>query len=615
MALVALVPVAFDPWGWDRFSPVKWLVAAAVAAAGVTVVGWRGALVDRRALTTAWLVVLGVALASTLAARDPLLAFLGDSSRLYGWVSVALVFAAYLCGCAAGGRARWVARAAVAGAAAVVAYGLAQMAGVDPLRWASSLDLSRARSTLGNAAFLGGYLTLVLPIAACLARDPFEPGRWRVAHAAVLVGGVVVMAGTKTRGAWVGLGAGLGLCWCLARRRRAGADRSRMRATGRAAVAAAASAALAAVVLLTPVGPRALSSLDPSSGTAAGRLDTWHDSLALVGRRPALGWGPEGFRTGFPEVVSMRWVQRYGQGQIQDRAHNLLLDTAVSTGVAGLLAYAGLLAALGAAARAALRHGGLEVVGVLGGLAAHLVSAQFLFDTFDLAVVFWVLAGVVAVQAPASRWHPPRTARAGVAAAAVAAVAWGSVGVVADHRVRAAAASALPSRAVEGLAAAARLRPRALEYHLLAGRVAVERGDPVTLATAHRLLSAWSDPDVHLADAEVLSRLGSVTGDIGVLAEAADAYRAVARRQPHSGLAWLGLGQVEVRLGRSSQARAALTDAAGLLPRSPDAHLALGLLDVQEGRITDAASHLRAASRIAPDDPRLLELAQELSKR
>ncbi len=617
MALVALVPVAFDPWGWDRFGPGKWMVCAAVVFAWALRTARGGAVVHSRPLTIAWVAVLAASIAATILSPDPLLAFLGEGSRLYGLVSFVLVFGAYLVGCSAGpGLSGVVMRALAVGASVVVAYGLVQMAGWDPMRWSASLDLSRARSTLGNAAFLGGYLTLVLPVVALQWTNAAEPRRWRVVHGATFVGGLVVMAGTRTRGSWVGLVVGLVVCAWLGRRFVA---TGRLRSMGPVALGGlivATVAVAAASGLLTPLGPRALSTLDPSSGTAAGRLATWADTVDLVRERPVLGWGPEGFRIGFPGVVSREWVERYGQEQVQDRAHNVFLDTASTVGVVGLAAYCGLLLALARTARRAVRSDGREAVGISAGLAGYLVHGQFMFDTFELSVVLWALAGVLAAEAgPLVTWRPHRRAVLGACSVlAAAAVLWGGLGVVANHRVGA-AIPGRPGPVVAALAGAAELRPRALEYHLLAGRVAVDSDDEAALRRAHRLLRSWPDRDVRLADAGVLTKLGTKSGGSDRLHDAAAIYESIVQREPYAGLAWLGLGEVRLRLGQASEARGALLEAASLLPRSPDPHLALGFLARSQGRIAEADQHLQGARRIAPDDRRVADLADELQRR
>ena len=104
-----------------------------------------------------------------------------------------------------------------------------------------------------------------------------------------------------------------------------------------------------------PVGSRGEGRLDFDSGTGRGRIDTWTDAVPVIGRKPLLGWGLEGFRTGFARDVSAEWVRTYGLDQIPDRAHNRFLDVAAASGAIGLIVDVALLAGVVSVARRSLR--------------------------------------------------------------------------------------------------------------------------------------------------------------------------------------------------------------------------------------------------------------------
>ncbi len=81
-------------------------------------------------------------------------------------------------------------------------------------------------------------------------------------------------------------------------------------------------------------------------GTVRGRLVVWEIGWRGFLERPILGWGPENFGLVFarhynpcvssPECSGEAWF---------DRAHNIIVDTLVETGAAGLIAYLGLFGA------------------------------------------------------------------------------------------------------------------------------------------------------------------------------------------------------------------------------------------------------------------------------
>jgi len=70
------------------------------------------------------------------------------------------------------------------------------------------------------------------------------------------------------------------------------------------------------------------------------RLVVWQIAWKGFLERPWLGWGPENFELAFNEHFDPRlFLQEYGGEIWFDRAHNIILDTLVASGVVGLLSY------------------------------------------------------------------------------------------------------------------------------------------------------------------------------------------------------------------------------------------------------------------------------------
>jgi O-antigen ligase len=505
-ALVALTPLVVDPGGHHRYVAARFVFVAIAVGAGVVTSRHRP---DRR-VTTAWLAVLAIGALATLFGVDPLLSLLGEPTRMMGLASVVVVFGAFLVGGTAGERnLPSLADALVAGGAVVVAYGVGR--GVVEHE-------HRAVSTMGNADFLGAYLCVLIPMAAARWRSGV---RWALP---VLAGAVGLLAWSGTRGAWLGAVAGVAVLAALRLRRW-----WPLLTVG----------AVALVVVVLPV----------TRDTARGRFDTWRETAGVIADRPALGWGPDAFRVGFGRNAGDTWMRRYGGEQVADRAHDRFLDVAATTGLAGLAADIALLVAAAIALRGALmrsEHGWLTA-GVAAALAAWVVQGLFLFDTFDVAAVAWVLVGAATATRPtASRW-PNWTALPVAALIVVLSV----VNVAADRISQGA-------RSYAGYARAARLRPRSFEIYQAAAFSALGRGQRATLESAHRLVSGWDDPIVRLADAALLYRLDPVAA----VAE----YRAVIAREPSNGRAYLGLAETLFALHCDDAATTALRRAAYLLP-------------------------------------------------
>ncbi|HVE95016.1 MAG TPA: O-antigen ligase family protein [Acidimicrobiales bacterium] len=519
-------------------------------------------------MTRLWLALLAGVVVSTGFGADPLQSVWGHPERLLGVMGIALGFGAFLVGCSAGPGALPKVHTAVVAAAGVVS--------VIALGQFLLGDLGRPTGSLGNAGFLGAYLCLALPIAVsrALAAD-----RYRLVFTGMVAVGVLALAATTTRGAWIGAAAGVGAVALL---------------RWRALWAVLPIAAAIAVALIAPVRDR---------DTARGRLDTWSESIAVVKERPALGWGPEGFRTGFASVVSTDWVRTYTLEQTPDRSHNRFIDIAATTGTVGVLADLGLIVCVALALRRALRthERGSEtwwaIAGTAGAVIGYIAQGLFLFDTFDLSVVAWTLVGLtVGVGGAAgARNLPSRTVvKLAVAAALLSVVA--CLNVVADRLVQ--SASGRPdAQAVQILDRAAALRPRALDTYLLAGAVALASDDPAVSHEAHALLRTWADPHVRLRDADVLAHQARLTRDRALAQRAAVAYRLGLRDAPTNGPGWLGLGTTLLRLGDRDDALRALRRADRLMPARFEPPLNLATLAFARGDNAEGCRQLGVASR------------------
>ena len=204
----------------------------------------------------------------------------------------------------------------------LVGLGLAQALG-----WNIMGLISDARSpiygTLGRANFVGAYLAMLLP--PNLALILVTRRRWvRLAGTTLALGEMIVVMLTLSRGAWLAAGIAVGafaLLWFWPRLPR----------LWRAVVLVGGG-----VVLVSIVGGTLW--LGRTAGSTAARLTIWRATLALIIRRPLLGYGPDALGLVFPNVYPPQLVYYHGRGIGVDRAHNLFLDWAVTTGLVGLLA-------------------------------------------------------------------------------------------------------------------------------------------------------------------------------------------------------------------------------------------------------------------------------------
>jgi O-antigen ligase/Flp pilus assembly protein TadD len=616
--VAALVPLAFDPGGHFAFLPLKWTTAAAGVAAGLALLLLQGAPVARPRLLWAWAGLLAALAVSSVLGVGGVTSWIGYPGRSLGVVTWLVFAGAFLLGASiADPRARErVVLATSAASILVSGYALLQEAGVDPVEWSEGLDVSRTRSTVGNAAFLGAYLAMVVPLAGRLALAPASR-RVRVVHAAAAVLGLWALLTTETRGAWLGTLAGGVLVVALEYRRLRAVLRRSLLALG---------AALVAVLLLVTVSPfaaRARSIADPGSLTGRGRLTQWERTLDLVADRPVLGWGPETYAFTFPRFIDAEFERTVGRAVVPDRAHNVVLDMAASAGLVGLAAYVSLLALL-ARAVAQARERSAATVGLAGAGAAYLGQLQFSFPVADLDTVFWLLAGLLAASVGVRAAPFPRRWAVAPFAVALGFTVWGFTDVAADRTLRRALEAeaggrfAQSQRLADDAAGVAAGRVQYLQAAArLHGRVGVVTGRPDdferAVATVDDALDVLPrDLELAMDRGDLLLSWGEATGDRALVAAAAAQYEGVLDRDPASSRAHLKLGVAHVQLGRADDAERAWRRAASLAPRSPAPLVNLGRLYVQEGRAGEARRVLAAALRLDPGDRAASALLEEL---
>jgi O-antigen ligase/Flp pilus assembly protein TadD len=607
MAIVALVPLAFYPGGYFIFLPLKVTLATVLVPVGLAVLIARRHPLAWTAQLGAWLTFLVVLVASSLLGLGGVTSWIGYPGRGLGVVAWLVFAGAFWLGSSLsrqGDRAA-VVRAATAASILVSIYALFQAAGLDPLDWAGNIDVSRTRSTMGNAAFLGAYLAMIVPLAGSLALSTSQPHRARALYSAASILAFAALLSTRTRGAWVGALAGLVVVVAL--------EWPRIRAA-RGRLAGALVAATALLVLLATVSPlasRIRSVADPKSGTGRGRLIQWGRTIELIAERPVVGWGPETYAFVFPRFIDERFERTVGRAVIPDRAHNVFLDVASATGLLGVVAYLGILAlSAWALVRARLRNP--LTVGLAGACAAYVIQLQFSFPLADLDAVFWLLAGLlVASTTPRSGVLRHRWAAVPLVAALLLAF-WGATDVAADRILRRSLEAEATGRFSEAqglIDRAAHLAAGRVQYLQAAGRLHRRIGEVSgraddfrrglqALDEARRLLPR--DLELAMDRADLFLSWGQIAGDRGLIQRAASQYEKILELDPASSRVHLRLGVAFVELDRRVDAEKEWLMTVSLSPSSPGPLVNLGILYEQQGRREEALAVLRQALKLDP---------------
>ena len=251
------------------------------------------------------------------------------------------------------------------------------------------------------AALISFFLPLLVSLLA--GRGP-RPSRhlWRVALALVALLVVAILVLTQSRGGWIATAAGL---FALAALWAAVLPPSRARRGLRLVVAVGVLAALAVVVW---IGPTTLWELwlNPPADTAVGTLRTlgvrraiWPWAATAIADFPFTGVGLGAFRQVVFRLYPLLPWPDYDLGH----AHNIFLQTALDTGLPGLVAYLAVLFVAAAVGwRVARRDPGFRAVslGLLAGLVAlHVFGlADALVLGAKPAIVFWFALGLLAAM-------------------------------------------------------------------------------------------------------------------------------------------------------------------------------------------------------------------------
>lgn len=228
----------------------------------------------------------------------------------------------------------------------------------------------RIYGTIGQPNFLGVYLMMIVPFIFLV-----KPRGWKVILTFVLV----AIAFTLSRSAFVGLFAGTILYAFLS-------DRKRILLV---------HASLVSTVVLMNIFSGFFASnvvlsrfvLDSTAFESAKiRLEIWPMAVEEIFIRPVLGYGPEMMSEGFDDFEFEEEV---------DRAHNEILDTAVSLGLVGLIIYMGLL--VRAFWIGNKRRGDVLVQAVLISMVSLFAANMFSFSVTVHYVFWWINLGILTV--------------------------------------------------------------------------------------------------------------------------------------------------------------------------------------------------------------------------
>ena len=279
------------------------------------------------------------------------------------------------------------------------------------------LDLSVHGLTLGNTTFAGAYLLLAFGLTLVELLRSFGVKKWRymllatlvltglspvLFNTKVLIGQVslstlaqnpeLLLGSARASSATMFLLVLFVLGWVGLRRM----VPNRFSIIAVSAWSISILVGIVAAVTLLFVPGSVVQNAYIESSTAA-RIIVWESGFEAFRERPVFGWGPENFNDGFERHFDNRLFLAENFGEVWfDRAHNVIVDTLVTTGVVGMGAtflLVGVYVLVIYRARRKGLVGDVEAAVLIALVPAHFLQLQTGFDTVGSYLLLGVIAG------------------------------------------------------------------------------------------------------------------------------------------------------------------------------------------------------------------------------
>lgn len=199
----------------------------------------------------------------------------------------------------------------------------------------------RIGGSLGNPSFLASYLIFIIFIAAYLLTQ-YKSKKVKVYYAALILINIFLLWHTQTRGAIVALA--IGMLFFVGTKLW---QQPKLVAKVSLVIILISIVALGFFIRLNKEAAwiqssttlRRLVEISHSEVSSQNRLIVWGVGLRGFLERPLLGWGWENFNVPFNKHFNPAITRDIGSRPWYDRAHNVIVETGVATGIVGLVLY------------------------------------------------------------------------------------------------------------------------------------------------------------------------------------------------------------------------------------------------------------------------------------
>ncbi|MBU4347364.1 O-antigen ligase family protein [Patescibacteria group bacterium] len=285
----------------------------------------------------------------------------------------------------------------------ICVYGLLQIAGLDFFDWNEPVYIThRVTSTLGQPNFLASYLLLAIPATAYLINSP-KKFLYKFSWAILLIFQLACLFFTYSRAGWLGLFFGVifsGLVYLFAKKKFA-LKLLNKKALGSALLIIVMAASCFSLLFYCNAmfKARIKSIVDFNGAGAATRMAFWQAGIDIIKKKPLFGYGLDNQGEELVKYYKKDWARTGWVNDFPDRAHNLFLDTLITTGIVGFLFYLALLYLFFKLIIENIKNNNSAFLSwlILTALISYLISLMFGFSIVATNVYFWLYFAIIIV--------------------------------------------------------------------------------------------------------------------------------------------------------------------------------------------------------------------------
>jgi O-antigen ligase len=389
-----LATLAITPWA--TVDPINVPKLAVIALGGFITLG--ALLIDAKALFARkhrivqiliGLFVLDLIVVLFFAGTNPYQEFFGTYGRSTGFVAY-VALASLMLGAVVVATSNFIstfARYLLIVGGLSIGYGLLQVVGADPIKWASLY--SPVIGFLGNPNFQSSFVGFSGILAfGCICSKELKIS-WRVAYYAYLLAGAFVILKTESQQGFLVLAGGIaivGMIWI---------SRSEFKVLTIPALIVSGIGTVFVALGSLNSGPLA-SLLYKASVTYRG--DYWRAGWKMTMEHPFLGVGLDSYGDWYRRTRTLEATLRRGPEVISNAAHNVLLDFSANGGFPLVIIYLALMVLVVISAIKLLKRStGFDpaIAGLIAVWIAYQAQSIISLNQLGLAVWGWIISGLI----------------------------------------------------------------------------------------------------------------------------------------------------------------------------------------------------------------------------